>query len=65
LLLDWNALVAAPLNKYLDFGKEEAMIGCRPTHPSVQMSLQRIADDGSLVTVKQGFTFQAIEIFLS
>ncbi|XP_046646850.1 uncharacterized protein LOC124336945 isoform X2 [Daphnia pulicaria] len=48
---DWNALVAAPLNKYLEFGKEEAMIGCRPTHPSVQMSLERIADDGTPVTV--------------
>lgn len=53
LTLDWNALVAAPLNKYLEFGKEEAMIGCRPTHPSVQMSLERIADDGTPVTVNQ------------
>ena len=27
------------------------MLGCRPTHPAVQMSLVKVADDGSSVTV--------------
>lgn len=48
---DWSALIAAPLKKYLDFGQKEALIDCRATHPSVEMSLRRIADDGTAVTV--------------
>lgn len=49
--LDWHALVATSVNRNFEYGKVNVDIGCRPTHPSIQMSLNQITADGSPVTV--------------
>lgn len=45
--IDWHSWVSAPRQRYVDHDKTDVTIGCRPTHPAVQTSLIKIADDGT------------------